>query len=319
MLETEIKKPKLSAEGQIAHLQSKGVKFEKFSTDEAKAYLQANNNYFKLRAYRKNFPKHPDGEQKGQYINLDFEYLRDLSIIDMRLRYVIIQMALDIEHFAKVKLLQALENSSEDGYKIVEDYYEYLKDEDKKNGTHKYSNLEKEIGRNGNNPYCGGIIRSYNGRFPMWAFIEIIPLGSFINFFKFCANRFEDKFLENDFYLLKTIKELRNATAHSNCLINEMGVKNSHYSTNYHVLRALDQISKSSRDSQLKNECMRQIVTLIYLHSAIVTSEGVHERAKKDLNSVADRMFKNIDFYSNNSNILAFFAFFKKTVDILFP
>ena len=51
MLETEIKKPKLSAEGQIAHLQSKGVKFEKISTDEAKEYLQANNKimYNKLR------------------------------------------------------------------------------------------------------------------------------------------------------------------------------------------------------------------------------------------------------------------------------
>lgn len=319
MLETEIKKPKLSTEGQIEHLQSKGVKFEKISVEEAKAYLQANNNYFKLRAYRKNFPKHPDGERKGQYINLDFEYLKDLSIIDMRLRYVLIQMALDIEHFAKVKLLRVLENSPDDGYKIVEDYYTYLKDEDEKNDTHRYCNLKREIDRNENNPYCGGIIRSYNDRFPVWAFIEIIPLGSFINFFKFCANRFGDKSLENDSYLLKTIKELRNATAHSNCLINEMGVKNSHHGTSFCVLRALDQISKSSRDSQLKNECMRQIVTLIYLHSTLVSSQGVHERARKDLNSVIDRMFKNIDYYSNNGNILAFFGFFKKTVDILFP
>lgn len=71
MLETEIKKPKLSTEGQIEHLQSKGVKFEKISVEEAKAYLQANNNYFKLRAYRKNFPKHPDGERKGQYIRVN--------------------------------------------------------------------------------------------------------------------------------------------------------------------------------------------------------------------------------------------------------
>lgn len=319
MLETEIKKPKLSTEGQIEHLQSKGVKFEKISVEEAKAYLQANNNYFKLRAYRKNFPKHPDGERKGQYINLDFEYLKDLSIIDMRLRYVLIQMALDIEHFAKVKLLRVLENSPDDGYKIVEDYYTYLKDEDEKNDTYRYCNLKREIDRNENNPYCGGIIQSYNDRFPVWAFIEIIPLGSFINFFKFCANRFGDKSLENDSYLLKTIKELRNATAHSNCLINEMGVKNSHHSTSFCVLRALDQISKSSRDSQLKNECMRQIVTLVYLHSTLVSSQGVHERARKDLNSVIDRMFKNIDYYSNNGNILAFFGFFKKTVDILFP
>ena len=94
-------KPILDTDGQIAHLQAKGVKFEKMSVEDAKQYLTKNNNYFKLRAYRKNFPKHPGGDFEGQYIDLDFAMLKDLAIIDMRLRYVLIHLALDIEHFAK--------------------------------------------------------------------------------------------------------------------------------------------------------------------------------------------------------------------------
>ena len=47
-------KPILNTANQIVHLQSKGVKFNLISVDEAKKYLELNNNYFKLRAYRKN-------------------------------------------------------------------------------------------------------------------------------------------------------------------------------------------------------------------------------------------------------------------------
>ena len=98
-------KPILNSQEQIDHLINKGVVFDLISTEEAKLYLDKNNNYFKLRAYRKNFPKHPDGSNKDKYINLDFAMLKDLAIIDMRLRYVLLHMALDIEHFSKVKLL----------------------------------------------------------------------------------------------------------------------------------------------------------------------------------------------------------------------
>lgn len=39
--------------------------------------FRKNNNYFKLRAYRKNFEKYVGGAKNGQYINLDFAMLKD--------------------------------------------------------------------------------------------------------------------------------------------------------------------------------------------------------------------------------------------------
>ena len=312
-------KPILDTDGQIVHLQSKGVKFEKMTVEEAKQYLIQNNNYFKLRAYRKNFPKHPGGDFEGQYINLDFAMLKDLAIIDMRLRYVLIHLALDIEHFAKVKLLKAVEASTNDGYQIVLDYMALLQQKDEENDTHRLDALKNELLRNLDNPYCGGIIAKYDGCYPVWAFVEIIPLGSFIHFYGFCADQLSRKDMKDDYYLLTTVKNLRNAAAHNNCIIHDMGAKDSTHKTNYNVLKALSSISKATRNNKLSNVRMQQIITLLYTHSVIVTSDGVHNSEKVALVDLCQRMYHHIDYYADNDAILTSFDFFKKAVDILFP
>lgn len=312
------KKPMLSVEGQIEHLLSKGVKFKLIEQDEATEYLRKNNNYFKLRAYRKNFQKHPAGENIGKYVNLDFAHLKDLSIIDMRMRYTFIQMALDIEHFAKVKLLHAVENSSDDGYLIVESYFKYLQTYDLHNGTQFYNHLTNEIHRNRNNPYCGGIIDYYDGGFPIWAFIEIIPLGSFIHFYRFCADYLSDKDLLKDYFLLLDIKELRNACAHSNCLIHDMGAKDLSFRPSLDISRALVGFTKAERRLHLANKRMYQIIALLYSHYHFVTSDGVHSHVKENLIDLTNRINHNIDYYSENQTILASFEFLKKSIDIFF-
>ena len=48
-------KLKLSYEGQINHLKSKGILFNKVSETKALEYLKLNNNFFKLKSYRKNW------------------------------------------------------------------------------------------------------------------------------------------------------------------------------------------------------------------------------------------------------------------------
>lgn len=309
-------KPMLSVEEQIQHLQSKGVKFEIMSVEEATTYLRENNNYFKLRAYRKNFPKHPDGLKKGQYIDLDFGQLKDLAIIDMRMRYTFLQLALDIEHYAKVHLLHIIEASPDDGYNIVQRYWEDLELRDSENNGHRAEKLRAEIKRNKENPYCGGLISYYGDTFPVWVFVEIITMGNFVDFYYFCASYLGIKEMFKEYYLLLTIKQLRNATAHNNCLIHNMGAKEKTTSLDYDMMKKLTLMSKTSRKTQLKNERMHQIVTLIYAHSVFVTSQGVRGHTRCVLEKLTERMFQNIDMYSNVPCIINSFTFFKKTVDI---
>lgn len=319
-------KPMLDVVGQIQHLISKGVRFDRMTESDARAYLQGNNNYFKLRAYRKNFPKHPDGQYAGQYINLDFAMLKDLAIIDMRLRYTLLQMVLDVEHFTKIKLLHTVEESDNDGYEIVESYFDFLKDADKSEGTSRYKTLIEELRRNKKNPYCGGIIIKYEDCYPVWAFIEVVSLGSLIHFIRFCADELDNKSLRDDAYLLLTIRELRNAAAHSNCILHNMGAKDAAHEANYGLQRALmdrakDEgigITKATRKNQLKNARMVQIATLLYAHASIVTSKGVHDRTRQLLFELVSRMYDHIDYYTDNKTITSSLEFFQKMVDIFF-
>ena len=235
----EKSKPQLSPEEQVEHLKQKGVKFNYISESEAISYLCQNNNYFKLRAYRKSFEKHIGGKKDGTYINLDFAMLKDLAIIDMRLRYLLLLMSLDIEHFEKVKLLKYISESSDDGYNIVNSYLAELKKIDDETDRKPYNSLINEINRNTNSEYCGGIISKYNGHYPVWAFVEVISFGRFINFLYFCADYFNEKEFKTDFFLLKDIKRIRNAAAHNNCLIHNLRPNTAKQRTNNIVSKFL--------------------------------------------------------------------------------
>ncbi len=305
------KKPKLTVEEQVEHLKSKGISFNIVTEEQAKNYLSDNNNYFKLTAYRKNFSKHPDGEAVGQYINLEFAYLQDLAIIDMRLRYLLVHISLDVEHFTRIELIKRVEQSEEDGYSIVEDYLSSL------NETQK-AVYETEINRNRGNIYCGSIVSKYDGTYPIWAFVEIIPFGRLVSFYRFCAERFADKKMQDQYYRLLTCKEIRNACAHSNCILNVLLPNTATHNTNNAVSRGLMEIkaiSKQARQRKMSNAHIQQIITLLYVHKEMVTSQGVHEHISEELKKITERMNKNIEYYKSNDTIVTTFNFLKLVID----
>lgn len=308
-------KPKLNIEQQIGRLSEKGIKFNLISKEEAIKYLTDNNNYFKLTAYRKTFPKHCNGENSGKYIDLDFAQLKDLAIIDMRLRYALLHLALDVEHYAKVRLIKAIADSPDDGYDIVKNFISSLADSQREA-------FEKEIERNRDNPYCGDIIHKYDGEYPVWAFVEVIPFGRFVAFYKHCANYLGDRKMADEYFLLLSAKELRNAAAHSNCILNDLSPGTSHRQTNHVVnseLSKIPGITKGIRRRKTSNSRIQQIITLLYAHKRFVTSVGVHEHQCEVLHGVAGRMFRNISYYDNNDTISTTFGFVKSVIDNWFP
>ena len=310
----EIVKPKLSLDGQIEHLKEKGVLFNIMDEAEARDYLGQHNNYFKLTTYRKNYDKHPAGENKDKYINLEFVYLVDIAVIDMQLRYRIVHMALDLEHHTKLQLLRKMDEYNEDGYQVVQDYIDSLDEKQRKI-------FDSEINRNKGNIYCGDIIAKYEGAFPIWAFIEIVPFGRLVAFYGFCADRFSDKSMKDTFYRLLTCKEIRNASAHSNCILNNLKAKTAAHSTNAAVTSELMKIkgmNTNFRKNRMSNARIQQVVTLLYTHKDMVESEGIKRSESEDLKKIMEHVDKNYDYYNTNPMIKGTFDFLKLVVDSWF-
>lgn len=305
-------KPMLTPSELIEHLETKGVKFELINRENAKKYIEENNNYFKLVSYRKNFPKYQNGENYGKYIGLDFKMLMDLSIIDMRIRKTMLSIVLDVEHYAKVKLLSKIENESKDGYTIVEEYMQDLK------SKNEYECLESELNKNKTGTYCGDLVTKYDGEYPIWVFVEIVPFGRLIKFYRFIAEKLKDKKMINESYMLMDVRELRNACAHNNCIINDLKSGTSKYPANYIVLNTIAKmgISKKVRDNKLSNTRIKQLITLLYLNKNIVTSQGVLNHQAKSLNELKERIEHNIDYYEKNELIKTSFNFLNKIIDI---
>lgn len=305
----------LSAPELILHMKNKGIQFNIMDESVAMNYLKENNNYFKLSAYRKNYSKHID---KDEYIDLEFAYLVDLAIIDTRLRVLLIEMSLNIEHFAKVALLKNMEEiPAEDGYTIIDDYTKSLNED-------QYAKLNAELSRNSTSIYCCDLYQKHKAHMPIWGFIELLSFGQFLWFYKFCASRFKDKTMGNNLYLMLTVKKIRNAAAHNNCIINNLRAKARPHSSskinspppNFNMAKELSVlgIKFSTRKSKLDKERILQILTCLYAHKIIVTSPGTHKHICYNLNEFKSRLYREYD-YKSNQTVSTFFDLITKIID----
>ena len=197
----------------VPHLKRKNIKFEKCSENDAIKYLTENNNYYNVTAYKNNFVKYQCGEFKGKYIDLDFAYLKDLSIIDYRTRLLLFKMIIDIEHYLKIRILNTIENiDEENGYNIVNLYLE--KDyNDLKFPKRVHDSIRKKV----SNEYYKKIFSKYDidkdkkiENMPIWKFLEIITFGELVNFFEFYTKEYnldDNKYV----FILREVNKLRNA------------------------------------------------------------------------------------------------------------
>lgn len=301
---------KLSVTEQVIHMKSQGITFEMYSEEKAVGYLNENNNYFKLRAYRKNYIKNGS----GKYVGLDFAYLRDIAIIDMRLRYCLLEMCLDIEHTARVHIIKAVvDTETEDGYSVVSDFRNV--------DSNAY---EKILNRAAKSPYCADLQSKYSDQMPIWALVEMMQFSDLCNFYRFVANRLNSKDMLNEYYMFQEIRHLRNACAHSNCVLNDLkSVKPSQQRPDQKMMNSLGKItsiSKDVRQRKMSNDHIRQIVTLFYLYSTYVDSMGLKQHHSDQLHEIFFRRYnEHSNYYKNSEPISSAFVFLQKVIDNWFP
>lgn len=292
----------LTSEQIIAHMEHKGILFDIISKNEAKIFLEQHSYYFKLAAYRKNYDKSLVGKNIGKYINLDFAYLKDLYTIDVQLRSIILQMCLDIEHFLKTMLLKDIENNElEDGYNIVNKWDEQNFCRDK---------IKKYL----KTSYCRELIIKYEPNYPIWVLVELISFGDLCKLIEF-YNKIYPKRLPFNVKLLFPIRDLRNACAHSNCLIHDV---RADYGSkpNAIVLKAIQSmkdIGKRIRNTKLRNKPIHDFICLLYVYPLIVESNNLLRLRKNALHQlIKKRMLKHVNYYEKNLTLQTTYQFIRK-------
>lgn len=301
----------------ISHMKKKGIKFNIVSENDAKRFLQNNNYYMKLASYRTNYPKHQTGVNKGQYINLEFAYLQELSTIDMHLRYLIVQMCLDIEHRLKVSLISHIENNpEEDGYELIRRFIGYTNAKGKLQNEY----ILQKIHQHNSSDYCKDLIDKYYPFFPVWVFVELISFGDLAYLCDFYDKLYSDPIVNNKF--MNTVRDLRNASAHSNCLINKLfeplNPNQQIDSSISNYVKSVVSVSSQARAKNLNYRIVYNFVTLLYIYDSIIP-DGIakckrHAEIKDLFNN---RMTKHKDYFKSNNKIVGIYKFLKKVVDTL--
>lgn len=248
----------------ISHMKEKGILFNIISEIEAADFLENNNYYMKLASYRANYDKYPQGHpREGKYKALEFAYLKELSLIDKHLRYLILDMTLDIEHFIKVKLVDKISKiPTEDGYQTVKAFL----------AQDSSFRILKTIKSHGTSDYCKELINKYFPYFPVWVFVEVITFGDLLHFCEFYQQMHNDYFIDHK--LMNIIRDFRNASAHSNCLLNHLSeLVDSTKQPDCKIttfVKGISTISKDSRRNNLRNKFTYNFITLlsymIYCH-----------------------------------------------------
>ena len=281
-MEAQNIKRKLTVEEQIQDMIEKNIQFELYPQEDARRFLKYNNYYFKLKSYARNYNINP---QTNKYYNLDFAYLVELSKLDMYIRKIILELSLDVEHYLKVRLMNDLSNNpKEDGYNIVRLFLEFHPNAtaDIQSKADKYS-------------FCSDLAEKHLNEYKeptelaLWNIVELLSFGNFMELYELYYQMYPS-FNYSDY--LKSIKFIRNAAAHNNCILSTLRKPNGlkKFNKTKKLATILGKIPEfrelDKRDAMMKNPIIHDFVTLLFVYNDIMkvsATKSVRDRKMEEI------------------------------------
>lgn len=321
----EYKKRKLSFDEQIAYMRdNKNIGFSIIGVKAAREFLSNHNYYFRVKSYAKNYEQYVDSVngKKGKYIELEFAYLKELSILDMHFKNIAHKMLGAIEHFSKIQLLRDFEDDEGDGYYIVKEFFR----------IHENTQILAKVIRN-QNGYSGGLIRKCcpiipvtvdNQNFALWNIIEVLSFGELISFYTFYSSRYSktNRDVKHIVNILWSARMLRNAIAHDNCLLNSLkdGYSNKKFRSNKKlnsfIQKRVPSISATTRKQRLANPVVHDFAATIHLFNEIVSSKEIRKERMLELQSfLSDRCLLHSKYFEKNTILVSTYNFFNNLVE----
>lgn len=283
------------------------------SENDMRGFLTKNTYFFKLTSYRKNFHYN---EERGEYTNLSFDNLVDLSNIDMRLRYLVMHFSLDIEHRLKTILLNEL--LTDDNQNFIDDGYSFLERfiTSNENPTLIKNKILKNIERTNKS-----LFDNYKERIPLWVALECCEFGILESIIYFYINTNPEselsflKISDSKNTLLSFVRNVRNKAAHNSVILNSITKKSGVRVTGHInlITSGLVQKSKMPRDirkDNIHNGTIHDLTTLLAIYDNLIPEGKMKQVRYKELSQILVRSKRNYKLYRSNALNEVFIYFF---------
>lgn len=145
-----------------------------------------------------------------------------------------------------------------------------------------------------------------------------LSFGGFIDFYRFCALRWGDRGMRKEHYLLKQVKAVRNACAHSTAIVNGFAPGTpSDVRTPNEVARALAEIglNKRARHSKMSNSRVQQITMTSFAYRELVKGTHSREMCRSLVDAFIARSEERSDWYVRSDYFRSALAFLNRVFD----
>ena len=225
--------------------------------------------------------------------------------MDHRLRNVLLSITLSIESLAKTKLMsEVTSRPDEDGYSIVTDYWSDLSEVERNRRILEVNRLKAD-------EYVGRIASKYEDQMPLWVYLELMSFGTLVNLYRFCADRWQSKELRQTHGLLHNARSLRNACAHSSCLLNGMLMPDSVHPAQSQVIIRMRELGFSKRvvRARFKSKRLRQIGSSLYAYERLTFCNESDEYDERDVIDLCRMMDELESLHRSNTRLSTLMAF----------
>lgn len=296
----------------IQDLKKLGVTFSFISESDAEEITRTEYPLSKLMRYSVLFDRYRSTTKAGLFLDLDFAYLYDLSLLDSELRKIILCLCLDVEQSLKTVFLYDCEraNCQES---IVRDFI--TSDPDYLLNAYNAQNLDLSAKKIiGDNPI---------DTLTLDDFLEILQFGTFQRFSSFFYQRHaqflygrEQSPMEPFF---DSVRILRNTAAHNNTVLD--GLSNAispNFRVNYGVLSFLGRSGIKSRtlETNMAKQPIHDFVCLIHLYSRLESPSKTQHTLVKVLSFLEERCTRHSEYYIKNPTLLSAYRFLVQVINV---
>ncbi len=281
-----------------------GLTFNLMDEKKAATFLSRQNYFFRLEQYLGICPV-ANRTKSGKYVGLDFGHLVEMSTIDMYMRKKLFKMAIDLEHYLKMKLVgDCQENPADDGYEVVD---AFLKENPKVASSIKTG--FKLIG------YYDKTFFRFTKAPAVWNIVEMMDFNDFTSFYSFYYDYFR---MEGGWTRqFDAVRRIRNAAAHNSCILcSFIPRQKGDVETMLELLGGNLGMSQGTISQMMGVPFLNDFTVLLSVYVKMATHPSVLKKTLKEvLEFFEGRMIQHKDYFEGFTEVRNAYNFAKSVVE----